>query len=347
VAELTDRGASHDAGGPAGRADERHALVRSAATERDAPMRVRPHRGAADGPPLAAVRRAAAAVDQVDRRSTLEPLPDAADVAAALADLPPGDAVVVETNGRPVGYSTVSSWVESDGLRVYLHREYAEPAARPRAWELLVDWAEERTRLLAARRAGERWCFGTSASETETGLTALLIARGYQPAFTMVEMQRADPRPPPEAPVPPGYEVRPADPAHFRAIWQASWDAYAGRPFMEAQTEEDFEAFSTDPRNDPTLWPVAWHGGAVAGQVDGTVAGSVGVVTEVSVVPAHRRRGLARALLTRALGALLARGVDTVRLQVRAGNAPAVELYESLGFRSLKEHVRYRKPGRP
>jgi ribosomal-protein-alanine N-acetyltransferase len=163
----------------------------------------------------------------------------------------------------------------------------------------------------------------------------------------MVEMERADPCPPTEAPVPPGYEVRPAEPAHYRSIWQASWDAYAGRPFMEAPTEEDFAAFSTDPRNDPGLWPVAWHGGAVAGQVDGAVVGSVGVVTEVSVVPAHRRRGLARALLTRALGALLARGVETVRLQVRDGNAPAVALYESLGFRTLKAHVRYRESGLP
>ena len=85
----------------------------------------------------------------------------------------------------------------------------------------------------------------------------------------------------------------------------------------------------------------------MAGQVDGAVVGSVGVVTEVSVVPAHRRRGLARALLTRALGALLARGVVTARLQVRDGNAPAVALYESLGFRRLRAHVRYRKSGRP
>jgi ribosomal protein S18 acetylase RimI-like enzyme len=310
-------------------------------------MRVRPHRGAADGAPLAEVRRAAAVVDQVDHRSTLESVPDADDLAGALADLAPEDAAVAEDDGRPVGYAAVRSWVESDGLRVYLHQTYAAPAARPGAWELLIDWAEERARLLAAARPGERWCVGASASETEPRLAALLIARGYRPTFAMVEMERADLRPPTEAPVPPGYDVRPADPVDYRAIWQASWDAYAGRPFMEAQTEADFEAFSTDARNDPSLWPVAWYRGAVAGQVDGAVVGSVGVVTEVSVAPAHRRRGLARALLTRALGAMLARGVDTVRLQVRAGNAPAVALYESLGFRRLKEHARYRRLGAP
>ncbi len=62
--------------------------------------------------------------------------------------------------------------------------------------------------------------------------------------------------------------------------------------------------------------------------------------------PAWRRRGVARALLTAALLGLRDRGVSVVRLHtVREFPTRAWQLYEELGFRTLKEFPRYRKPG--
>lgn len=51
--------------------------------------------------------------------------------------------------------------------------------------------------------------------------------------------------------------------------------------------------------------------------------------------PDAQCRGLARFLLQRAIGALLDRGYDRLRLIVTEGNAPAQRLYASLGFRPL------------
>ena len=72
-----------------------------------------------------------------------------------------------------------------------------------------------------------------------------------------------------------------------------------------------------------------------------------GLIDEVSVRPAWRRRGLARALLTRALRDLRSRSVAVVRLNTGAEfPTRARDLYTSLGFRVVKEYMRYRKsPG--
>jgi ribosomal protein S18 acetylase RimI-like enzyme len=62
------------------------------------------------------------------------------------------------------------------------------------------------------------------------------------------------------------------------------------------------------------------------------------------VRPAWRRRGLARALLSRALLALRERGIDVIRLRtVSEFRTRASDLYRSTGFHVLKEFPRYRK----
>ena len=70
----------------------------------------------------------------------------------------------------------------------------------------------------------------------------------------------------------------------------------------------------------------------------GVVVGDVLVVTAVTVDERHRRRGLATSVMA-ALGTWGAgRGATSCVLQVVASNAPALALYERLGF---TEHHRY------
>lgn len=52
----------------------------------------------------------------------------------------------------------------------------------------------------------------------------------------------------------------------------------------------------------------------------------------IAVDPIFQRRGLGRALLDYLLDELEARGVKTLWLEVRASNAAAIALYESVGF---------------
>ncbi|WP_323675751.1 N-acetyltransferase [Halorubellus sp. PRR65] len=79
----------------------------------------------------------------------------------------------------------------------------------------------------------------------------------------------------------------------------------------------------------------AWSppGDARGGQPVGYVhAYDTGYVAELAVAPGHRGRGHGRALLSRCLAELRARGVDRAELEVAADNDRARSLYESLGF---------------
>ena len=53
----------------------------------------------------------------------------------------------------------------------------------------------------------------------------------------------------------------------------------------------------------------------------------------IEVDPAHRRRGLALAVMAALLEWGAERGATTAYLQVLGDNAPAIALYERLGFR--------------
>lgn len=106
-----------------------------------------------------------------------------------------------------------------------------------------------------------------------------------------------------------------------------------------------YARFLAGSGQDPTLWKVAWDGQEIAGQVLCRIERDRAEVFEVSVRPGWRRRGLARALLAHALNRLHDRGVTVVRLHTREDSPDrAADLYQQLGFRTVKRFPRYRKP---
>lgn len=62
----------------------------------------------------------------------------------------------------------------------------------------------------------------------------------------------------------------------------------------------------------------------------------VGAIQNVGVTPEHRGLGLGRALVLKSLWGFREAGLRSVYLEVTANNAPAVQLYRSLGFRLTK-----------
>ena len=59
-----------------------------------------------------------------------------------------------------------------------------------------------------------------------------------------------------------------------------------------------------------------------------------GDISNVAVHPAHRGRGISRKMLEILMSEARADGVQAFTLEVRAGNEVAVNLYQSLGFRT-------------
>lgn len=94
------------------------------------------------------------------------------------------------------------------------------------------------------------------------------------------------------------------------------------------------------------FWP---RGAAIfaedqAGRLLGSVllypdGSGAGVTDDVFVVPERRGQGIARHLVTAGLAHFWAQGLRLARLEVRRSNAPALALYESLGYTRKDEQL--------
>ena len=65
----------------------------------------------------------------------------------------------------------------------------------------------------------------------------------------------------------------------------------------------------------------------------------------VAVAPAHRRRGLGRALLEELVRYAREHAAAKIFLEVRVSNTPAIQLYEAFGFERLDVRKRYYADG--
>lgn len=75
---------------------------------------------------------------------------------------------------------------------------------------------------------------------------------------------------------------------------------------------------------------------------DGQICGYVGIwkifeeghITNVAVAPEFRRKHIGLAMLETLISVTAEAGIEKYTLEVRAGNEPAIRLYEGLGFKS-------------
>lgn len=147
--------------------------------------------------------------------------------------------------------------------------------------------------------------------------------------------------PPPPVVVPAGYAVRACSPEDVGPLGDLYFDSYD--PGEASATREEAvadirAAFAGDYGE---LWPAA---SLVATTAGGEPVAAIQVVRrapwpdtpdcpfviELFTARAHRRHGLARALIA---GALAVVGRTGLALRVSAGNTAALRLYRDLGFR--------------
>lgn len=84
-----------------------------------------------------------------------------------------------------------------------------------------------------------------------------------------------------------------------------------------------------------TFAEIAEDGGSVVGFTLGRIAGDEAELLLVGVDPSKRGRGLGRRLVESICATLAHRGATTLFLEVRDGNAEAVQLYKSAGFTKI------------
>ena len=89
-----------------------------------------------------------------------------------------------------------------------------------------------------------------------------------------------------------------------------------------------------------SYWLVAVEGGEVVGYIGSQSVLGQSDMMNVAVHPNHRRKGIAESLILTVCRDLREKGNSCLTLEVRASNAPAIALYEKLGFDTVG-----RRPG--
>jgi mycothiol synthase len=263
--------------------------------------------------------------------------------------------LVVEVAGRVVGWGMVSVREEGTGARLFINHTLLVPEWRGRGlMHAMQRWMEDRAaRMDAASPTEAPRLLSVWAADAQLARLAVLRDFGYLPVRWAFEMERDLAEPIPDLSPPPGIVVRPPRPDEHRKVFMGLVEADRDEWGQFQVHEEDFERFMGTPTTDPSLWSVAWDGDRVVGTVLGWIDHAeneqtgrlVGYTEDIAVLPAYRRRGIARALLAHNMALMRNRGMKFANLGVDTENpSGALRLYEGLGFRAVRRHGVYRKP---
>lgn len=321
-------------------------------------LELRPNdRGTAAGAEFAAIANACNAAEGVDEFVAAEDLVNWLTHTTAGFD-PVRDVVRAEIEGRLVGYAWVD-WVDtSDGKREFRLGGYVHPDHRRRGiGRRLVAWQESHAAgLPAAAPATTPLVYGTFAPEQRQTKIDLFARAGYETERWFFEMLRPNLDDVVLPPMPDGLEVRAlgADRASLRKLWDADVDAFRGDHWGGFDASDGaFERSLADPDQDPSLYVVAWDGDQIAGGVTNTIyraeneafSRKRGWLETVFVRRPWRRRGLASALVARALVVLREAGMQEGMLGVDSDNpSGALGLYRRAGFDVHSRSVALRRP---
>ena len=150
----------------------------------------------------------------------------------------------------------------------------------------------------------------------------------------------------PETQAPEGVEIRsfaPGDEDGWLSVNNAAFDWH---PEQGGQTRADIDAVVTAADFDPNTFVIAARDGEVIGFhqtkiTDTDDEGRLGEVYVVGVDPRIHAKGVGKALTVEGMWRMVAAGAETIELYVESDNAPALGLYERLGFHVAVAHVAY------
>lgn len=272
---------------------------------------------------------------------------------------PAQDMIIAEVDGHMIGY-VHGSWtfVEDDGG---VYRHHFMPMLVPQ-WRgqgirrYLIRWIAHRMAEVAREHpTGSVSALNTFAPEKAAELAAVLLDEGFAVVRYFDTMVRPLTGTLPDFPMPPGIELRPVQPEHYRAIWDAAIEAFKGHYDYFVPDEVEYEAWQAHETHfNPALWQIAWDTATdeVAGQIRTFIdAGENqqfdrrrGYTEFISVGRPYRRLGLARALIAESLRVQRAEGMDESALMVDADNTSgASRLYTDCGFTLERRTVAYEK----
>jgi GNAT superfamily N-acetyltransferase len=297
-------------------------------------------------------------VDQIYRTDTLE---DIVRIYEHLNNCDPyRDMIFAEVDGEAIAYGRVEWKISGDNewlgyIQAFMHPDWR----RKGIGTAMLRYQEDHLRHISKNLLEEgiiteetlRY-FENFVSDTESGKEAFLHKEGYTAVRYAYSMMRPFSDPIQVTPMPEGLEIRTVPRDQFRKVWEADQEAFKDHWGYVPGTYNDYQRWLENPLHDPNLWRVAWEGDQVAGMVlnflnqeeNEEYNRKRGWTEDICVRRPWRRRGLARALLTRSLQMFKDMGMDHAALGVDTKNlSGALNLYQSVGFQVEKRYTDYRK----
>ena len=314
----------------------------------------RPYRGRPDHPAMARL------LTEYRRAKGNPELITAEEIDQGYADLtdcdPDLDIAMIERSGELVGYCRPTRHNAPNDVQDLVVFAPVEPDVQSQElFDPIVGAQEEHLRKwLDERDAIHRGYAGHPGPDQDaTGEAAWFEARGYVAEHWGASLRRPHLDDVPHHDLPDGIEVRPVQPDRMQEIVLAHNRCFVDDWDYDPEEAKDTSYIIDSPHRDETLWQVAWDGELVVGQVkpfinavENEERGYLrGYAEYISTHADYRNRGIARALLARALDALRERGMTEAVLGVDTNNpGGAFQLYQSLGFELESYEAVYTKP---
>src|ERR1700682_788514 len=156
-------------------------------------------------------------------------------------------------------------------------------------------------------------------------------ASDYQPIHDSPREVVGDPR----------YDIRPLSISQLDECWRLDQRCFVDG---EAYSRDTFEHLLAAP--EAVAYRIVTTNGSMVGFVIGLIEPDhTGHITTVGVAPDHRRRQLAKRLMSKVEDGFRKRDVRIVRLEVRSLNTSAQRLYLSLGYTVTQRLPKYYSNG--
>ncbi len=260
--------------------------------------------------------------------------------------------IYVELDGKIIGYFGYTWDTELDGKILFLPWGVLLPEYWGRGIaNLMLRYTEEKCCEIAASMPAEsEKRYRVWKKKKAVAFVNFLQENGYKIERFFNCMIRPIELPLVEHPLPPGMEIRPVEPAHYRAIWDATWEAFKDHWGYTPPTEEMYQVHLTDRFFQPHLWKVAWEGDRVCGVVHNFLDEEEnemynrkrGYTEDISVGREWRGKGVAKALITESIRMFREMDMDHTWLTVDSENlSGAHRLYELLGYTVVEDQTSY------
>jgi mycothiol synthase len=178
---------------------------------------------------------------------------------------------------------------------------------------------------------------------------ALADSMGFERFRALWRMRRPLDGPLPEVTPSPGIGIRTFEVGRDEDAWvRVNARAFAHHPEQGAWTRADLERREREPWFSPEGFFLAERDDGLAGfhwtKVHGAGDAAIGEVYVVGVDPSAQGLGLGRLLTVAGLRHLQSIGLPAVMLYVDESNAPAIALYQRLGFTRWSTDAMFRYP---